>query len=185
MPFMKGRAPIRRTIQYLKSGRLELKKQVKIFSVNYNTFGDHHKGARLVMILSKKVPANENFLIRDYVFWNLPQIQYKNPDVQVITFKNMTPSPFIRCYFENGKDIIIDIDSKSREEIDGHLINVLGKSKELLEAEAKMAEKQDNPANFGYGCAKPCMCTIPGQVPCPAVVPLPYHMRGKYKYQKD
>lgn len=99
---MKGKAPIRRTIQYLKSGKLQLKKQVKIFSVNYNTFGDHHKGARLVKILSqilKKLPAYQNFLTRDYVFWNLPQIQYKNPDVQVITFKNMTPSPFIRCYF--------------------------------------------------------------------------------------
>uniref|UniRef100_A0A6B2EC64 Small ribosomal subunit protein mS25 n=1 Tax=Phlebotomus kandelakii TaxID=1109342 RepID=A0A6B2EC64_9DIPT len=167
MPFMKGKAPVRRTIQYLTSGNLMLKKQVRIFSINYNTFGEHHKGAR------------------DYVFWNLPQVQYKNPNVQVITFKNMTPTPFIRCYFDNGKDILIDIDSKSREEIDSHLTRVLGKSKEMLDAEAKMAEKQDNPANFGYGCTKPCMCTIPGQVPCPAVVPLPHHMRGKFKYAKD
>lgn len=36
---------------------------------------------------------------RDFVFWNLPKLQYRNPNVQVVTFKNMTPSPFIRCYF--------------------------------------------------------------------------------------
>ncbi|XP_055693177.1 probable 28S ribosomal protein S25, mitochondrial [Lutzomyia longipalpis] len=166
MPFMKGRAPIRRTIEYLTSGRLMLKKNVRIFSINYNTFGEHHKGAR------------------DYVFWNLSQLQYKNPEVQVVTFKNMTPSPFIRCYFENGKDIIIDIDSQSREDIEAHLMRVLGKSEEVLEAEAKAAEKKDNPANFGFGCSKRCICNIPGQVPCPGVVPLPHHMRGKYKYQQ-
>ncbi|XP_059622957.1 small ribosomal subunit protein mS25 [Phlebotomus argentipes] len=167
MPFMRGRAPVRRTMQYLTAGKLVFKKNVRIFSINYNTFGHHHKGAR------------------DFVFWNLPQVQYKNPDVQVITFKNMTPSPFIRCYFEDGKDMIIDIDSKTRDEIDAHVIKVLGKSQEILREEARMAEKQDNPANFGYFCAKPCMCTIPGQVPCPGVVPLPYHMRGKFKNKKD
>ncbi|GAB0090195.1 Probable 28S ribosomal protein S25, mitochondrial [Sergentomyia squamirostris] len=166
MPFMKGRAPVRRTIQYLTAGKLVFKKQVKIFSINYNTFGEHHKGAR------------------DYVFWDLPQLQYKNPNVQIVSLKNMTPSPFIRCYFENGKDIIIDIDSKSKDEINSHLIEVLGKSKEILEEEARLAEKKDNPANFGYGCVKPCICGIPGQIPCPGVVPLPHHMRGKYKYQQ-
>lgn len=46
MPFMKGRAPIRRTIEYLSSGKLVLKDKVKIFSVNYNTYGEHHDGAR-------------------------------------------------------------------------------------------------------------------------------------------
>lgn len=81
MPFMKGPAPVRRTLQYLNAGRLVLKERVKIFSVNYNTFGDHHDGAR------------------NFVFWKLAQVQYKNPGVQVVTFKNLTPSPFIRCYF--------------------------------------------------------------------------------------
>ncbi|XP_053690185.1 probable 28S ribosomal protein S25, mitochondrial [Sabethes cyaneus] len=165
MPFMIGKAPVRRSIQYLSAGRLALKKRVKIFSVNYNTYGSHHEGAR------------------DFVFWNIPQIQYKNPDVQVVTFKNMTPSPFIRCYFDNGQQMLIDIDSKNRNEIMQHLISVVGKSPETLAAEAKLAEKQDNPANFGVGCAKPCICTIPGQLPCPGVVPVPKHMRGKYKYQ--
>lgn len=81
MPFMKGRAPIRRTIKYLEAGKLVLKDNIKILSINYNIFGNHHEGAK------------------SFVFWNLPQLQYKNPNVQVVTFKNMTPSPFIRCYF--------------------------------------------------------------------------------------
>lgn len=166
MPFMKGRAPIRRTLKYLESGRLVLKDKIKIFSVNYNTYGEHHDGAR------------------DFVFWNLPQIQYKNPAVQVVTFKNMTPSPFIKCYYDNGKTILIDVDSHNRNDILDHLLQVVGKSEQQLAAEATLAEKKDNPANFGVGCEKPCICGIPGQVPCPGIVPLPNSMRGKYKYQK-
>ena len=46
MPLMRGRAPIRRTLEYLQGGKLVLKDNVKIFSVNYNTYGDHHHGAR-------------------------------------------------------------------------------------------------------------------------------------------
>lgn len=48
MPFMKGREPIRRTINYLKNGKLYLKNEVKIFSITYNSFGKLHDGARLV-----------------------------------------------------------------------------------------------------------------------------------------
>lgn len=83
MPFMKGRDPVRRTLKYLEAGRLVLKDNIKIFSINYNTYGEHHQGAK-------------NFIV-----WTLPRLQYKNPEVQVVTFKNMTPSPFIRCYFDN------------------------------------------------------------------------------------
>lgn len=46
MPFMIGKAPIRRTIKYLEAGRLMLKDSIKILSVNYNTYGEHHQGAR-------------------------------------------------------------------------------------------------------------------------------------------
>ena len=159
---MKGRAPVRRTLEYLRSGKLVLKDKVRIFSVNYNTYGDHHDGAR------------------DFVFWTIPQIQYKNPEVQVITFKNMTPSPFVRCYFDGGREMLIDIDSRNREEILEHLMKVVGKTKEQLSAEARIAERKDNPANFGVGCERHCICEIPGQVPCPGTVPLPKHMRGKY-----
>lgn len=93
------------------------------------------------------------FFLREFVFWHLPQLQYKNPNVQVVTFKNMTPTPFIRCYYgmyllhiqliylyvyflsitvsfpDNGDDMLIDIDSQNKEDILSHLISVVGKSK--------------------------------------------------------
>lgn len=45
---MIGKAPIRRTLKYLNAGKLVLKENVKIFSVNYNTTKayEHHDGAR-------------------------------------------------------------------------------------------------------------------------------------------
>jgi small subunit ribosomal protein S25 len=120
------------------------------------------------------------------VFWTLPQLQYKNPAIQVVTFKNMTPTPFIRCYYENGNQILIDIDSKTNDEIVNHLMKVVGKSQDVLAAEALAAEKKDNPANFGVGCSRKCMCEIQDQIPCPGVCPLPKFMRGKYiLYKKD
>lgn len=77
--------------------------------------------------------------------------------------------------------MLIDIDSKERDEVIDHLIKVVGKSATVLDKEAK----QDNPAHFGVKCDRFCICEVQGQVPCPAVVPVPKHMRGKYKYAKE
>uniref|UniRef100_A0A671FQL6 Small ribosomal subunit protein mS25 n=1 Tax=Rhinolophus ferrumequinum TaxID=59479 RepID=A0A671FQL6_RHIFE len=77
---MKGRFPIRRTLQYLGQGDVVFKDSVKVMTVNYNTHGELGEGAR------------------KFVFFNIPQIQYKNPWVQIVMFKNMTPSPFLRFY---------------------------------------------------------------------------------------
>uniref|UniRef100_A0A8D2DE02 Small ribosomal subunit protein mS25 n=1 Tax=Sciurus vulgaris TaxID=55149 RepID=A0A8D2DE02_SCIVU len=77
---MKGRFPIRRTLQYLGQGNVVFKDSVKVMTVNYNTHGELGEGARR------------------FVFFNIPQIQYKNPWVQIMLFKNMTPSPFLRFY---------------------------------------------------------------------------------------
>ncbi|XP_071544283.1 small ribosomal subunit protein mS25 [Panulirus ornatus] len=164
MPFMKGRAPIRRTLQYLESSRLVLKDRVKVVTVNYNPIADHHKGAR------------------DFVFWHLPQLQYKNPNVQIATFKNLTPTPFLRIFFENGEDVLVDVDSKPCPDIHDHIKKVFCKPDSQLEEEAIERKSLDNPANFGWGCDRQCICEIPGQVPCPGVVPLPKIMRGKYKF---
>lgn len=105
---MKGRAPIRRTLNYLNAGKLVLKDKIKIFSVAYNINGLNNTGAK------------------EFVFWYLPQIQYKNPNVQVATLKNLTPSPFVKCYFEDGRKILVDVDNKSKEDILEHLIRTVG-----------------------------------------------------------
>nr|CAG4647476.1 EOG090X0FQ5 [Megafenestra aurita]SVE92710.1 EOG090X0FQ5 [Megafenestra aurita] len=162
MPFMRGPAPIRRTLEYLERNKLVLKDRVKIFSINYNTHGENHEGAR------------------QFVFWHLPQLQYKNPNIQIATFKNLTPSPFIRCYLENGEELLMDVDFKSKDEIYERIRKIICKSEEALHAE----DKQENTANFGSGCQKHCICEVPGQIPCPSLVPLPNSWRGKYKFQK-
>ncbi|XP_031630905.1 probable 28S ribosomal protein S25, mitochondrial [Contarinia nasturtii] len=167
MPFMIGPAPIRRTKQYLGYGKLYLKDKIKILSINYNDKGDHHQGAR------------------DFAFWYVPQIQYKNPTVQILSLKNMTPTPFIRCFYDDGKELLIDMDSKKKEEILSHCLQVIGKSDEQILAEKIAAQKKENPSIFGYGCERPCICMVPGQVPCPGVVRLPNHMRRKFKQQEE
>ncbi|KAK9869577.1 hypothetical protein WA026_003329 [Henosepilachna vigintioctopunctata] len=166
MPFMKGKAPIRRTLKYLEAGRLVLKDEIKILSINYSLGNKCNQGTR------------------DFVFWHLPQVQYKNPQTQILTLRNMTPSPFIRVFYETGHQMLIDLDNKSKDEIHDHLIKVIGKSDEVLRKETIAREKKDNPANFGELCERHCICEIPGQVPCPVTCPLPKHWRGKYKYQK-
>ncbi|KAF5294071.1 hypothetical protein FQA39_LY13545 [Lamprigera yunnana] len=146
-----------------KAGTLVLKDEIKIFTINYNIFGKHHQGTK------------------EFTFWYLPQIQYKNPQVQIATFKNLTPSPFIRCFYESGQQMLIDCDNKSKEEIHQHLLKVVGKTKDVLQKEATAKVKKDNPANFGVGCDRHCICEISGQLTCPQIVPLPKHMRGKFR----
>ncbi|KAG8548853.1 hypothetical protein GDO81_023784 [Engystomops pustulosus] len=63
---MKGPFPIRRTLQYLQSGEIVFRNSVKIMTVNYNSRGEHGEGAR------------------NFVFFHIPQIQYKNPRVQIV-----------------------------------------------------------------------------------------------------
>uniref|UniRef100_A0A8C8B1W1 Mitochondrial ribosomal protein S25 n=1 Tax=Otus sunia TaxID=257818 RepID=A0A8C8B1W1_9STRI len=54
---------------------------------------------------------------------------------------------------------------------------------ETLEKEEREKKKLSHPATFGHKKyhLRECMCEIEGQVPCPAFVPLPKEMRGKYK----
>jgi small subunit ribosomal protein S25 len=128
-------------------------------------------------------------IYREFYFWHIPHIQYKNPNVQIVRFLEMTPNPFIRIWFDDGNDILFDCDSQSKDDILKRLIKVVGKSKERLELEAKLNVSQlsvDNPAIFGWMRSRWCMCEIPGQVPCPGVISLPKNMRGKHaQYLKE
>ncbi|NXG06025.1 RT25 protein, partial [Sakesphorus luctuosus] len=183
---MKGRFAVRRTLRYLSQGDLVFKSAVKVMTVNYNSGRDsaaragrgprrHSAPARNV--LSSFLPS------RKFVFFNIPQIQYKNPWVQIMLFRNMTPSPFLRFYLDNGEQVLVDVEDKNNKEITEHIKKILGKSRETLEKEERERKKLSHPATFGprkYHLRE-CMCEIEGQVPCPAFVPLPKEMRGKYK----
>ncbi|XP_030426624.1 28S ribosomal protein S25, mitochondrial [Gopherus flavomarginatus] len=162
---MKGRFPIRRTLQYLAQGEIVFKSAVKVMTVNYNTRGELSEGAR------------------KFVFFNIPQIQYKNPWVQIMMFKNMTPSPFLRFYLDSGEQVLVDVEDKSNKEIVEHVKKILGKSEETLQKEEQEKKQLSHPATFGSKKyhLRECMCEIEGQIPCPGLVPLPKEMTGKYK----
>lgn len=162
---MKGRFPIRRTLQYLSQGDVVFKDSVKVMTVNYNTCGERSLGAR------------------KFIFFNIPQIQYKNPWLQIVMFKNMTPSPFLKFYLDTGEQVLVDVEEKSNKEILQHIKKILGKNEETLQQEAQEKKQLRHPATFGplkYHLRQ-CMCEIEGQVPCPGKVPLPKEMTGKYK----
>ncbi|OQR66753.1 ribosomal protein mRpS25-like [Tropilaelaps mercedesae] len=169
MPFMRGAAPIRRTLKFLEKGRLVFRDRVKVVSLNFNTLGyrkEAHQG------------------MRDFVFWDLHQVQYKNPSVQIVLLKNMTPSPHIRVWLDDGSEVIFDVDGQTSSQILERLIKTLGKTQEVLQQETLLQEKQDTPANFGRQYGKWCICEVEGQVPCPGIVKLPEVLIAKIQHKK-
>ncbi|KAK1786923.1 hypothetical protein P4O66_017292 [Electrophorus voltai] len=144
---MKGRFPIRRTLEYLQKGEIVFKSSVKIMTVNYNTHGELSEGAR------------------KFVFFSVPQIQYKNQWVQIMMFKNMTPSPFLRFYLGDGDQVLMDVEGKNYKEITQNVRKILGKSDEVLHAEALARMESSNPANFGPKkyYLRECMSEVEGQ----------------------
>jgi len=190
MPFKLGPFPVRRSERFLEAGKLIFKERVKIMTINYNVdeynervISQHPATVPAVKKRSWHVRGGQHHKgVQDFVFWKLAQVQYKNPSVQIVELKNMTPSPYITCYLEDGREVLFDVDSQNSDTILDRLIRTLGKSEETLEEEARLSEKKDNPANFGRGCGRWCICSVPGQVPCPGLVTLPKPWRGKYAF---
>lgn len=55
--------------------------------------------------------------------------------------------------------------------------------RETLRRERQEREQLSHPAHFGPRkyCLRECICEVEGQVPCPAVVPLPRELTGKFQ----
>ena len=153
MPFFTGPAPIRRTLPYLQSGKLVFRNIIKVMEVHYNMHFRQHECRHLIKY------GNPHIGLRDFYFWFIPQIQYKNPNLQIVRFLEMTPTPFIRLWFDDGKDVLVDCDSKSKEDILEHLIKVFGKSKKVTSLEKALQNSQDehNPALFGFNQRRFCI----------------------------
>jgi small subunit ribosomal protein S25 len=118
----------------------------------------------------------------NFVYWHLPQLKYKNPEVQMVTLKMITPTPWIKAFFDDDLRILIDCDSRSREEIHDHIKKILGRSESMLKHQVRETSMlESNPANFGSAFPHNCICEVPGQVPCPGWQPLPLEMTGKGK----
>ncbi|XP_025060574.1 28S ribosomal protein S25, mitochondrial [Alligator sinensis] len=157
---MKGRFPIRRTMEYLRQGDLEFKSAVRIMMVNYNTQGSLSEGARCC-----KRPIERNGL--------LCKVLLRSPIALACS----------SMYSYDGKQVLVDIEEKTNKEITERIKKIFGKSRETLEREEQAKKEVLHPATFGpkkYHLRE-CMCEIEGQVPCPGKVPLPKEMTGKYK----
>lgn len=111
--------------------------------------------------------------LRQFYFWEMPRIQYKNPHLQIVRILDKMPTPFIRFWSDDGNDIIIDCFSQSHQDILDRVVKVAGKTKERLKIEETIRKEvigEDNPALFGHGRERFCACEVPGQHPCPGVI---------------
>lgn len=150
----------------------------------------------------RAIVRNDNHLgMREFYFWEVPRLQYQNPNVQFVRFLEMSPLPFLRVWLnETGmkkhvtdislpdttpvmKDVLFDCDNKDRFQILNQLVKTLGIPKETQERNRRI-ENQENLATFGINRRYSCICQVPDQVPCPGLVSLPMRMRGKYKKYK-
>ena len=115
MPFKLGIQPIRRSIKYLEKSGLVFKDRVKIMSLYYSEDEYEQLKSQRNHAQQPWFHRREHFIkggphhvgMQDFVFWNLPQVQYKNPEVQIVTFKNLLPSPSIICYLDDGDYCLI------------------------------------------------------------------------------
>lgn len=161
-----GRFPFRRTFQFLSAGKLILKSNVKTVLINYT----HRK---------------ESLGLRNFIYKDIPQIQFKNRGTQIMTTRNKSNTPVVNVFFGDGKKVMIDVEDKTGPEI----LEIFGKV-----AGASEGEREDravpkypgryNPANFGKYGHYYCICEIPGQAPCPSRVPHPDAKKPKWWQQK-
>jgi len=186
--FLFGPAPIRRTLPYLTGGVLHMKPRVKIMEIHYNVYWEHQNRVRQNRHQSNPYPGHDAHVgLREFYFWNVPQIQYMNPELQIVRFMEKTPNPFIRCWLDSGKDVIFECDSQPREAILDRLVRTLGKTEAMLRYEALTNVSQlstENQAIFGRDRERFCMCCVPGQCPCPSVIKLPNVCRGLFRQYK-
>uniref|UniRef100_A0A6G1S582 Small ribosomal subunit protein mS25 n=1 Tax=Aceria tosichella TaxID=561515 RepID=A0A6G1S582_9ACAR len=164
--FMWGPAPIRRTIDYLKAGRFIVKDNIQVMEVHYSLHGKRYQ-------TREERNADIFHGLRTFYFWEMPRIQYKNPKLQIVRILDKMPSPFIRFWSDDGKDIIIDCFNQDHRAILERVIRTAGKSEKRLKVEESLVQEsvsQDNPALFGHGRERFCACEVPGQHPCPGVI---------------
>ncbi|CAF1689593.1 unnamed protein product, partial [Adineta ricciae] len=139
--FLRGAAPWRNTLAYLESGSIIFRPLVRVFTLNYT--------------LDK--PDSDG--LRRFIFWHLAQIQYKNPTVQCVQFKNTTPTPFVSFYLsrpsidneekseeENYEIVHMDCYKKTSNEIHDSIRRVMGKSELQQRIDSELTARLENPA---------------------------------------
>ena len=151
-----GKFPLRRTVGYLERGR-QLKPGIESVAIYF------------------KQTLTADTGVREFVFYNLPQLVYVNPNVQFNTFKSQSKYTNIAFYLSGGDRIQVDLDEMTREEVLEVVLKIAEKSPEQIVADRKPFNVNPmypkyliNPANFGwpfFGQRK-CICEVPGQLSC-------------------
>jgi len=168
MPFKLGEMPIRRTLFYLEQGKIVLRNDVAVLQ-----FGSHLK------------PTPEQKGTHDFLFWHYSQIQFKNPHVQLIKNYDTSITPFAQAFLNDGREVMFDLEDKSKEEILSLLQGTLGKSKLVKRREFLERMQDHNPADFGSKCARQCMCEIQGQMCCTGLIEAPEYLKGKWRWNHN
>nr|VZI28679.1 unnamed protein product [Spirometra erinaceieuropaei] len=149
MPLLRGgRYAVTRTKKYLDAGRIIFRDNIKVLTINTLSKGEISEGAR------------------EFIRWYLPQLQYKNPSVQIITFQDICPTPSLQFYLADGRDYTVDCSFRSADSIEAHIARVCAKTSETLKMEEVEKQQLVNPANFGTKYPRQCMCEVYGQAPC-------------------
>lgn len=140
----------RRTLGFLSAGKIHLKTSVKVVSIFYSLADPSCVG------------------VKAFIKEKVPQIQYKNPEIQIVSFKNTKTTPQVTVYHSNDTKTFIDCRYKQCEQILEELSITCAKPLSQVEREAQLS--LPNPANFGdVRKGQYCICRIPGQIPCPSI----------------
>ena len=137
--------------------------------VHYSLHGKHYQGR-------EAMKADHFHGLREFYFWEMPRIQHQNPKLQIVRILDKMPSPFIRFWTDEGKDVIIDCFAQSHHDILARVIKTAGKSDKRLQVEASLVQanaSKHNPALFGHSRERYCGCEVIGQHPCPGVIRVP------------
>ncbi|GMS95750.1 hypothetical protein PENTCL1PPCAC_17925, partial [Pristionchus entomophagus] len=163
MPFMYGKNPLRRTFYYLQQGNIKFRDNVSVFSMGYDRKGEGPRSG-----------------VKEFVFWHWAQLQFHNPNVQLVKHVDKVITPYAKAFMRDGREVLFDLEGLSREEIENELIQTLGKTELVRKRESLEKMAKLNPASFGTVCERQCMCEVQGQHPCTALLHSPQVMTGKY-----
>ncbi|VDD96488.1 unnamed protein product [Enterobius vermicularis] len=165
MPFMIGSTPLRRTYYFLKQGKIHFRDSVKVFALGFH-----------------RSPTPGQNGVREFVYWHWAQLQYNNPEVQLVKFVDRTLVPFALAFLDDGREILFDLENKTREEIVDSINKTVGKTELVLKRERLEKVQEKNPASFGSNYVRHCMCEVQGQHPCPTLCEIPDYLRGNYRW---
>ena len=145
----------RKRLEFLASGKLHLKDSVNTITFSYTTSDKSCIGLRCVTASDCLMPQASHIFIlntqRQFISKELPPIQYKNPEVQMVLFKNAHhyKFPAVKIYYSvfivmnsahcilyqvlfdaagNGRCVMLDVEGKQPDAILAELTAIAGKT---------------------------------------------------------